>query len=348
MPSGSRTPGRTGWRFGTPPAEAIFALDHAERLTFARPLTELAERMSCRNLDDPDLLTEVEITAHSLPTELLSQLIRFRAQGNGHGILLIRNLPVDLPLPATPSAGYLASWEELPQGTLAQLAVTSLVGQVIAYADEKRGNLVQDVCPVPGEELRQENSGSALLEVHTEDGFHPFKPEIISLLCLRADHGRTAVTVTASIASVLPQLSAPVLQVLREPIYRIRFSSSFLGRQEGALYSPPLPVLTGPQDDPGLCADFYAMEPLQQRGAEAFEALREAITSALIGVVLEPGELLLVDNRVAVHGRTGFMPRYDGADRWLRRCLAVTSLWPSRGFRHGSSRVCAPVSLAVP
>jgi hypothetical protein len=27
-----------------------------------------------------------------------------------------------------------------------------------------------------------------------------------------------------------------------------------------------------------------------------------------------------------VHGRTPFIPRYDGTDRWLKRALVVTSL----------------------
>jgi len=43
-------------------------------------------------------------------------------------------------------------------------------------------------------------------------------------------------------------------------------------------------------------------------------------------VVLDDGDLLVIDNDRAVHGRTAFTPRYDGTDRWLRRALVVTSL----------------------
>lgn len=34
-----------------------------------------------------------------------------------------------------------------------------------------------------------------------------------------------------------------------------------------------------------------------------------------------PGDLTLIDNDVAVHGRIPFRPRYDGTDRWLKRVL---------------------------
>jgi L-asparagine oxygenase len=331
-------------RFSAPPREATIVLDHDEQARVARRLDDLAVRLGKRSLDDQRLLTEVEIAARALPDRLLSRLVGFRVAGNGHGILLIRSLPVGGPLPPTPAGGYLPCWPAAARSTLAQLAVMSVLGHVIAYADEKRGGLVQDICPAVGQEYRQENTGSMLLELHTEDGFHPFRPEIISLMCLRGDHERTAATVTASIKSVLPLLSDSVVQALREPIYRIRFSTSFVGPDEPPRYSSPLPVLSGPHDDPDLCVDFHAMATIRSDGAAAFEALREAMTAALIGVVLEPGDLLVVDNRVAVHGRTGFVPRYDGEDRWLRRCFAVADLRPSRGLRRPASRVCRPVS----
>jgi L-asparagine oxygenase len=51
--------------------------------------------------------------------------------------------------------------------------------------------------------------------------------------------------------------------------------------------------------------------------------------------VLEPGDLLVVDNAVAVHGRSPFTPRFDGTDRWLQRTMVVSDLRPSAGERTG-------------
>ena len=108
--------------------------------------------------------------------------------------------------------------------------------------------------------------------------------------------------------------------------------------------SAPMPVLTGCPADPDLCADFHAMEPANEAAAAAFEALRRQMQDALVGTVLEPGDLLLIDNRKAVHGRTGFSPRYDGCDRWLRRCFAVADLRASHGARYPASRVHVPLA----
>ncbi|MEU2792831.1 TauD/TfdA family dioxygenase [Streptomyces sp. NPDC007100] len=302
--------------------------------------------------DDPGLLAEIEVAARWVPPRLARALSRFRRQGNPHGVLLVRNVPLDDDLPPTPADGAAPAWSGLCTATVAQLAVVSWLGDVIAYADEKAGHLVQDVVPVRGAEQRQENSGSVLLELHTEDGFHPYKPDFVTLLCLRADHERRARTTYGAVAQALPRLSAECVRVLRRPLFRIHLSSSFggstgTGTAAGAgVVSPPLPVLSGPATDPEIVADFHAMEPLDETAARAFDELREAMLAVLVGTVLEAGDLIVVDNRAAVHGRTAFRPRYDGRDRWLRRCFAVADLRPSRAVRAPGSQVCAPLRPA--
>jgi L-asparagine oxygenase len=51
----------------------------------------------------------------------------------------------------------------------------------------------------------------------------------------------------------------------------------------------------------------------------ALERLNRAMHTVHRAVRAERGDLLLVDNRMVVHGRSDFTPRYDGNDRWLRR-----------------------------
>ena len=52
-------------------------------------------------------------------------------------------------------------------------------------------------------------------------------------------------------------------------------------------------------------------------------------------IVLEPGDLLVVDNDRVVHGRTSFAARFDGTDRWLQRAFVVADLAPSAAERTG-------------
>ncbi|CAM5501584.1 hypothetical protein SRIMM317S_04980 [Streptomyces rimosus subsp. rimosus] len=61
-------------------------------------------------------------------------------------------------------------------------------------------------------------------------------------------------------------------------------------------------MLSGPADSPEIVADFHAMEPLDETAARAFDELREATLAVFAGTALEAGDLIIVDNRAAVHG----------------------------------------------
>lgn len=54
----------------------------------------------------------------------------------------------------------------------------------------------------------------------------------------------------------------------------------------------------------------------------AYEKLQQ-VMAAEVGFGIELGldgnDLLLLNNRSAVHGRVGFRAKYDGSDRWLQR-----------------------------
>jgi alpha-ketoglutarate-dependent taurine dioxygenase len=52
-------------------------------------------------------------------------------------------------------------------------------------------------------------------------------------------------------------------------------------------------------------------------------------------VSLRAGDVLVVDNTLAVHGRTPFVARYDGTDRWLQRTMTVADLAASAADRRG-------------
>lgn len=332
------------WSVAEPQESAVHA-DAQVAASLAAGAREIARKYADRPIDDHDLLVEAEVAMRRSSTDLICRLVGFRLAGSRDGILLLRGLPLDDELPPTPRGGaFPGAWSELGVASIVQLMVMSVLGDVISYADEKDGRLIQDICPVPGAEQRQENTGSCLLELHTEDGFHPNKPHFLSLLCLRSDHTGEAMTVAGGVRTVLPLLSPKHARVLREPWYRVRLASSFVGT-ERTTYSAPMPVLSGPVDDPDLCVDFHATEPMTDLARDAVEELRGLLLSSLVGTVLEPGDMLLVDNRKAVHGRTDFSPRYDGEDRWLRRCFAVTDIRASHELLYPSSRVHEPLRL---
>ncbi|MCX2926639.1 TauD/TfdA family dioxygenase [Streptomyces sp. NEAU-W12] len=315
-----------------------FTLNGQERSTLMSECRTIAEGHSFSDLDSNAELSSMVSGARHLPTRLMEELTHFRWTSNEHGALLIRGLPLDPVLPDTPAGGEPSRSADVPICTTVQLMILSALGDLISYAEEKAGALIQDVIPQPGMETRQENVGSSLLELHTENGFHPTRPDFITLLCLRPDRDDRARTVVAGMRHALPLVSRDAVEILRQPYFRVAYSSSFVGPDE-RVYCDPIPVLSDTNGAESMVVDLHAMEATTDSAQAALTELFDALRQSVVGVRLRPGDLLVVDNRTAVHGRTAFVPRFDGCDRWLRRAFAITDLRRSEAGRPPYSRV---------
>ena len=72
----------------------------------------------------------------------------------------------------------------------------------------------------------------------------------------------------------------------------------------------------------------------------ALDSLVKSIDENLTDLVIQPGDVLFIDNYRTVHGRRPFAARYDGQDRWLKRINIARDLRKSRSSRQFSwSRV---------
>jgi L-asparagine oxygenase len=295
----------------------------------------------CFPIEDLDgrLLEDVASRRSCLPSRMVDALVGFTERPGPAAGLLIQGLPIDEALPETPLDGRPSPSKDSRVSESVLVLAASVLGSLIGYRQEKEGLLIHDVCPQPGREDRQENSGSQYFDVHTENAFHPLRPDHVLLLCLRDDVSRTARTMVGSAAMALPLLPARDIEVLRQPLFRHRMPTSFVTGGEAA-YSSLQPVLTGPEDDQRMCVDAFNTVAANDDAGGALDHLVGALKSVLVGPVLAPGDLLVVDNRRAVHARTGFEPRYDGSDRWLQRAFALCDLARTDGARIGDSHVC--------
>ena len=137
-----------------------------------------------------------------------------------------------------------------------------------------------------------------------------------------------------------------IIEVLRQPLFHIRLSSSFLQSQNAqSLYSPPLRILSGDLLEPDLCIDFHAMEALNPAAASALDLFKSALEQVIVDYMLTPGDLFIVDNHAAAHARTDFQPRYDGEDRWLQRLFVVRDFHLSRKSRLDNGHICTPLNI---
>ncbi|MCX5193827.1 TauD/TfdA family dioxygenase [Streptomyces sp. NBC_00249] len=317
----------------TPDAMTLTDAERAEMIAVATDVLTATPAL----IDDPAWLDTVRDASAMLPRTVLAALRRFRHDAGPDGVLLLRNMPVvaNDPLPETPTVP--GSVERVPAVASALVTAAMLqLGEVIAYRSEKTGALVQNVVPVPGSESSQSNAGSVLLELHVENAFHDNKPDYVGLLCVREDPTGDAKLCTSSVRRALPLLSERTVAVLAAPRFLTEPPPSF-----GDLNSvtPAHPVLVGDPQDPNILVDFAATHPLDDEAKAAMGELREALMRTMSALALRVGDLAVVDNRLAVHGRTSFTPRYDGQDRWLHRVYAHLDHRRSRVDRKGGGAV---------
>ncbi|MDG4857113.1 clavaminate synthase family protein [Streptomyces sp. T-3] len=293
-------------------------------------------------VDSPEWVAGARDAWEDLPPLLRREVRRFRRHSGPRGTLVIGGLPVDqAALPATPTVpGSVQRQATISAAVLTMVACG--LGEPLAYLAEKSGALVQDVVPVPGQETFHGNAGSVPLSFHTENGFHPHPPDYVIFLCLRADHDRRAGMRVAGIRQALPLLTPAGRQALFAPEFITTPPPSF--GPDAAATEPdvtPRPVLSGAAEDPDIRMAQLVTTPLTPRAAAALDEFGRACEATARTLRLTPGDLVVIDNRVTVHGRTAFHPRYDGADRWLQRVYVTTDLRRSRDHRPHDGHVLA-------
>jgi L-asparagine oxygenase len=108
-------------------------------------------------------------------------------------------------------------------------------------------------------------------------------------------------------------------------------------------YSVYLPVLSGSWLEPQMCVHFSSMTVTRRDAKWALDTLRKALAQVGIGFHINPGDLLIMDNRLVAHARSFFQPKYDGKDRWLPRIFIVVDFHQSSFSRGRGQHVCSPL-----
>jgi L-asparagine oxygenase len=288
-------------------------------------------------------VTEAQVQAALLPEHVRRELIRFRRFGNEVGGLVISGVPIG-DVPVTPVRADLSLGARLEAAAM-MTVLLAVLGDQIGYKPENGGNLVQDVLPVPGNEDEQMSTGSTVdLKTHVEMAFSEHRSDYVALLCVRQDHDAVAGTTLSSIDRMLPLLDPETVRILGEPRFRTKVDKSFLvgERREEDIWTENVRIFNGAAARPQLRIDFAETEGTDDATTAALARLNEAAVAAQEVFRLKAGDLIICDNNRALHGRTSFAPRYDGADRWLLRVFVTKDLRRSEAVRPGDSRIVQP------
>lgn len=273
-------------------------------------------------LESPEMLQGIRLASRVLPESVVEAVMRFGETSSKSGALLIRGCPVgDLPMtPDTPTAH--TEKDRTSEWTL--LSVARLLGHPVGYLPEHGGDLVQNICPTRDGAVRQVSTSSKVtLLYHTEASFHPWRPRWLLLLCLRGDEN--AKTTLVSVNDILPRLSERSRTVLGARKFRTGIDESYAGGRSSAM-SEPHAVIEVSNGVSSIRYDAELTQGLDEEARQALEELNQVLATCEGGVVLQPGDLVIVDNTVAIHGRSPFEPRFDGYDRWLQRAFVIADL----------------------
>ncbi|MFZ4719098.1 MAG: TauD/TfdA family dioxygenase [Ilumatobacteraceae bacterium] len=282
-------------------------------------------------LSDERFVRAAGHAARMIPAAVHDALVDFADAAPRSGAIVLRGLPVG-ELPATPDSPTAPTHKDLFSEFVLMIAARRL-GQPVGYLPEHGGDLVQNLVPTKANADRQVSTSSGVdLMFHTEAAFHPHRPKFLLLLCLRGDE--RAITTLSSIQEVMPLLPARVVETLFQPRFRTAVDESYLHGRSNVL-GAPMPVLSGNRERPTMIFDADLMVGVDAEADDALRALSAIVEAHHTGLALEAGDLLVVDNDVAVHGRSSYQPRWDGKDRWLQRAMAVTDLAASAGDRRG-------------
>ncbi|CAM5271456.1 Oxygenase OS=Streptomyces alboniger OX=132473 GN=CP975_28170 PE=3 SV=1 [Streptomyces alboniger] len=263
----------------------------------------------------PELLAALPEACARLCDEVRHAL---RPVDTADGLFVLRGLHLD-DTELGPTPGH---WSTVSDAgalwDVVLLLVSALMGTPIAWEGQQDGRFVHNIVPSPGHESEQTGaSSSILLTPHTEDAFHPGRAHLLLLCCMRNhdDIATTAASIrrTALAEKEVEQLKRTVAPILPDDAYEQ--AQQFPGRPD------PVPTLFDTPD--GLTMRFDpAYTPLDEADAdwrEAYRRLEDELARVSVAVSLEPGDVLVVDNDIVVHGRVPFKARYDGTDRWLKR-----------------------------
>jgi L-asparagine oxygenase len=301
------------------------------------------------------LLAGLLQAASQVPRDFLRQLLWFRASPQAPGALLLTGMPIDEDLPPTPTKPAHRPFKTGHVSECAILFIAILLGEPVAYAEEKDGALVQDVFPTRSQRTTPSNeSSSVALAFHTEltfsrmapeQSFDVAAPDFVLLLALRSPRGRSATTSVVEARDLCARLDAAHVAALREPRFRLRAPHSFVrdaGRSRP--WSPPLALIRGPDEALSMAFDIACgVRALSPEADTALRALRAACADPALqrSVQLRPGDLLAIDNNRCAHARSRYEARFDGRDRWLRRAYVRRSLRALTPRSEGSFRVLA-------
>lgn len=310
-------------------------------------LFELSKNITANPSENPEeFCRQLKRASNKIPMDIAKSLLEFSHHGAPHtGFMLFDGFSIeDTIYMKTPDNNNQKIGETTNLAKI-QGILMSTIGELVSYEAEGYGRIFQDIIPMKSLETKQMSLSSGTeLEIHTEQAFSKLRPDILSLACIRGDPD--AFTYILPVKSIIDNLSQSEIELLRKPLWTtsVDFSFKLCGQEfiEGDVRGP-MPIISGPEDDPRLVFDQDLMTGITDEAHHMIAKIVDIYYTHRIRHVLKVGQIIFIDNNRAVHGRSPFSPKYDGADRFLVRCFATFDYEKSAYARNSTPRMISAI-----
>ncbi|CAM6089149.1 unnamed protein product [Calypogeia fissa] len=247
-----------------------------------------------------------------LPQELVYRLENYMYDPAESAVLLIRGFPIDKELPPTELDLHIKK-EGKHMSETWLVGIARIMGQVfiLTFLRGSRtglGMLVRELYSTPDKLNYVGAEGSReLLDLHVDFGQAiPTKfAHILVFMGIKGDPNKEGKTLLCDNRTLYRKLDPADIEVLR--------SEKITWEMKMTQFSQY--IIEGPESNPQI----FVFD-------ENFTGVGVA-TSVTEGVYLEGGDVLILNQKKASHGRSPYAPKFDGNDRWLQRIYVNSGFW---------------------
>lgn len=257
-----------------------------------------------------------------LPERLVDALQQQKTL-NARPYIIIEGLPYEevFSSPFPNESGL--NFKKTPLSENLNIAISSIIGEPHSIIFEGH-EIVNNIVPHKEHENRNTGLGSKLeLDYHIENAalkhtpFGNYGP--IGLLLQGIRHQENGPkTRLSSVPLALLQIKDEDLEELKKPQFEVKVP--YRWREAMDIKTTPVPIIKGSIDFPDTTAAFYGdmTIPLNENAKKALARFRRSVEEGGIALDIKPGQAVYTDNRLAMHSRDSFTPKYDENGRGQR------------------------------
>ncbi len=220
----------------------------------------------------------------------------------------------------------------------------------VSYGSENNGELFVNLVVLPGEGIYADKSRGGM-KGHTDAVSFPIRgrldnerpelapsPDFVCLSGLR--NPENVQTTVMPLETILAQLSNEHVEELKKPQFGIRSQATFREGMKRILHQEHVveegELLFDVNGQTWVRYSHSSVTPIEEDSAAAAanEAFATACRHNSVDVVVAPGDILLVNNRLGLHGRTAVGGEVGGQSRWLLRTYGLDTSGLSAAQRY--------------